>query len=130
MWLWTNVITTACGGVPNGTLSIMFTCCPNLMFLASPWMKINKFSNWTFCWGWAVQGWYLFYQFWASQNWPYLVHFTEFGQVSNILTSLGKTCRKKQIKPPPFDKNSRTMHTIWHRSFSVIQSAGIKNWFP
>ena len=27
-------------------------------------------------------------------------------------------------------KNSRTTHRIWHKSFSMIQSAGIKNWFP
>ena len=39
----------------NGTLSMMFTCCPNLMFVASPWLKIYRFSNWLFCWLWAVQ---------------------------------------------------------------------------
>ena len=27
-------------------------------------------------------------------------------------------------------KYSRTTHRIWHKSFSMIQSAGIKNWFP
>ena len=27
-------------------------------------------------------------------------------------------------------KNPRTMHKIWHKSFSMIQSAEIKNWFP
>ena len=35
---------TAWGGVPNGTLSMMFTCCPNLMFLASPWLEIQRFQ--------------------------------------------------------------------------------------
>ena len=45
--LWDNKITTAWGGVPNGTFSMMFTCCPNLMFLASLWLY--KFSNWSFC---------------------------------------------------------------------------------
>ena len=25
-------------------------------------------------------------------------------------------------------KNSGTMHRVWHKSFSMIQSAGIKNW--
>ena len=33
--------------------------------------------------------------------------FLHFGQVTVILVSLGKTCRKKQFKPTPFDKNSR-----------------------
>ena len=46
------------------------------------------------------------------------------------LLGLGKTYRKKQSKPSPFDKNSRTTHRIWHKLFSIIQSAGIKNWFP
>ena len=27
----------------------MFTCCPNLIFLVSPLLKIYRFSNWTFC---------------------------------------------------------------------------------
>ena len=41
---------------------------------------------------------------------------TFFGQATYILLSLGKTYHKK--------------HRIWHRSFSMIQSAGIKNWSP
>ena len=45
MWLWAIVITTAWGGVPNGTLSMMFTCCSNLMFLASPWLEIYSFQT-------------------------------------------------------------------------------------
>ena len=63
---------TAWGGVPNETLPMMFTCCPNLMFLASPWLEICRFSNWSFYWLWAVQSWYLFCWLLASQNWPYL----------------------------------------------------------
>ena len=47
--LWAHVVTTAWGEVPNGTLSMMFTCCPNLMFLASLWLEIYRFSNWSFC---------------------------------------------------------------------------------
>ena len=42
MWLWANDIIIAWGGEPNGTLSMMFTCCPNLMFLASPWLEIQR----------------------------------------------------------------------------------------
>ena len=65
-WLWANDITTI-WGVPNGTLSMMFTCCPNLMFLASLSLEIYRFSNWSFCWLWAVQSWHSFYQLWAHQ---------------------------------------------------------------
>ena len=57
-WLWANVVTTARGGVPNGILSMIFTCCLNLMFLASLWLKIYRFWNWLFCWLWAVHSWY------------------------------------------------------------------------
>ena len=90
MWLWANVITTTWGGVPNGSLSMMFTCCPNLMFLASLWLEIYRFSNWLFCWLWAVQSWYLFCYLWASQNWPYLFPFTDFELVTAILLGLGE----------------------------------------
>ena len=34
IWLWGGDITTAWGGVPYGTLSVILTCCPNFMFLA------------------------------------------------------------------------------------------------
>ena len=44
MWLWANDITTAWRGLPNGTLSMMFTCCPNLMLLASLWLEIYRFQ--------------------------------------------------------------------------------------
>ena len=49
---------------------------------------------------------------------------------SVILLSSGKTCLENRFKPSLFDKNSRTRRIRpWHKSFSVIQSAGIKNWF-
>ena len=47
-WLWANDITTSWGEVPNGTLSVIFSHCPNLMSLASPWLKIYRLSNWSF----------------------------------------------------------------------------------
>ena len=65
MWLWANDITTI-WGVPNGTLSMMFTCCPNLMFLASPWLEIYRFSNWSF---------------WYFEQFKVDIHFANFGQV-------------------------------------------------
>ena len=45
-WLRANGITTTWGGVPHGTLSMMFSCCPNLMFLASSWLdfQISHFA--------------------------------------------------------------------------------------
>ena len=55
---------------------------------------------------------------------------TVFGQVTVFSLSLGKLCCEKQPKPSRFDKNSRTMHGICHKLFSMIQSAGIKNRFP
>ena len=115
--LMSHVITAAWGGVPNGTLSMMFTSCPNVMFVTSLWQKIYRFSNWLFCY---------FEQFRAD------IYFANFGQVrtdpifsllltldrSVILPSLGKLCWENQSKPSPFDKNSRIMHRIWHKLFS------------
>ena len=34
----------------------MFTSCPNLMFLASPWLEIYRFSKWSFCFYFANFG--------------------------------------------------------------------------
>ena len=102
----------------------------NLMFLASPWLEIFRFSNWLFCWLWAVQSWYLFCLLWASQNWPYLVLYTTLDRSLLFYWVRVRHTTKKQSKPSLLDKNSRTMHKIWHKSFSMIQSAIIKNWFP
>ena len=102
-------MTSWCRG-PNLTLWMRFTRCPNLMFLASPWLKIYRFSNWSFCLLWAVQSRLSFCWLLASQNYPtgsfkwlWACHsyFTEFGQ------ALG-----------------------FKKSFSIIQSAEIKNWNP
>ena len=41
-WLWGNDTSTSWSGVPNGTLWMRFTCCPNLMFLVSSWLERNK----------------------------------------------------------------------------------------
>ena len=43
MW-WGNDVTTPWGGVPNGTLWMMFTCCP-IFFLASPSLELNRFHT-------------------------------------------------------------------------------------
>ena len=110
-----------------------FTCCPNLMFLASTWLKINRFSNWSFCWLWSVQNWYSFGWLWTSQNWPCLFSFPHFGQVdrSQLFCSVwAKQAAKNNPNPCRLIKNSRTTHRIWHMSFSMIQSVGIKNLVP
>ena len=39
MWLWANEITIAWGRAPYRALAMMFTCCPNLMFLPSQWLE-------------------------------------------------------------------------------------------
>ena len=109
--IWGNDVTTSCVGVLNGTFWMRFTYCPNLMFLASPWLEIYRFSDWSFCWLWAVQNWVIFL-LWASQNWPYLFIFTDFRQITVFLLSLGKMLgHKKQFKPSPFDKKFNN-HTI------------------
>ena len=44
-WLWGNDAITSCGRVPNRDLWMRFTCCPNLMFLASPWLEVRVYSK-------------------------------------------------------------------------------------
>ena len=68
MWLWADDITTA-WGVPNGTLSMRFTCCPSLMFLAFPWLEIWRFQIGHFadCEGFKAD-----------------IHFANFGQVKTV----------------------------------------------
>ena len=101
-WLWGNDVTNFWDRVPNGTLWMRFTSCPSLIFLASPWLEIYRFSNWLYCWLWADHS--------------YLI---------SLSMMLG---HKKQSKPSPFDKNIQEQHRIWHKSFQMIQLAGIKNW--
>ena len=121
-WLWANYIITSWGGVHNENLSMMFTYCPK--FLASLWLEIYRFSNWSFCY---------FEQFKVDTN------FVNFGQVKidpkwSFLLTLDRSqlfywvWARHATKNNP--KNSRTTHKIWHKSFSMIQSVGIKNWFP
>ena len=131
MQLWGNGITTSLGRWLTWTLWMKFTWCPNLMFLLSPWLEIYKFSNWLFCWLWVVQSWWSFCLLWANQNWPY----------SFILVPLGRSqlfywvwAKHWEAKNNPnflcLTKSSGTMHKVWHKSFSMIQSTGIKNWVP
>ena len=73
------------------------------------------------------------------------IHFADIGQVTIDPThSLFLTLDRSQLfywvwvkqaaKNNPnrhcLIKNSRTTHRIWYKSFSMIQSAGIKNWGP
>ena len=39
----------------NWILWMRFTWCPNLMFLAFPWLERYRFSNWPFCCPWAIK---------------------------------------------------------------------------
>ena len=99
---------------PMEPLSMMFNYCPNLMFLASLWLEMYRFSNWSFCWLWAIQSWYPFWWLCAILNWLYLF--------------CSWVWARHSMKDDP--KISRTTHRIWHKSFSMIQSAGIKSYFP
>ena len=74
-WLWGNDVTTSWVGVPNRMLWMRFNCCPNLVFLASPWLELYRSSNWSFCWLRAVQNCY-FCWLWVSQRWLYSFLFT------------------------------------------------------
>ena len=70
--------------------------------------------------------------------------FSEFGRVkmdptrSVLLTlgwpviwlTLGKTLGHEKLPKSSLKKNSRTTGRMWHKSFSMIQSAGIQNWVP
>ena len=76
------------------------------MFLASPRLELYRFSShFADFEQFKVD---IFYKLWASQNSPYSVLFTPFGQVTVILLRFGKTYREKRFKPSLFDKNSRT----------------------
>ena len=59
-----------------------------------------------------------------------LAYFSDFGQVTIIFLSLDKPLGCKKQSKLPLTKNSGTTHRVWHKSFSKIQSAGIKNWVP
>ena len=54
LWLWANGIIFSWVSVPNGTLSVMFTCYPILMFLASPWLWVFRSENTLFKIFWHV----------------------------------------------------------------------------
>ena len=95
---------------------MMFTCCPDLIFLTSPCLEIYRFSNGSFCY---------FEQFKVT------VYFANFGQVK-IDPICSYLLTRHAINNPNLFlliKNSRARHRAWHKPFSVVQSGGIKNWF-
>ena len=105
-WLWGNGITTSLGWGLNWTLSMRFTWCPNLMFLASPWFEMYRLSNWSFSW---------FEQFKVDS------HSACFRQVKTDPTCLSTWLGAGQL-------SSENTHRIWRKLFVMIQSAGIKTW--
>ena len=128
MWLWGNNITIFWGGVPIETLWMRFTCFPNLMLLASPWLEIGKFSNWSFCWLWAIENWVILLSL-GKWKLNLFVYFYCFKQVTIIFLSLGKTLgRKKLSKPSLFDKKLK--NHAWHKSFSMISQQESGTGFP
>ena len=56
------------------------------------------------------------YHYWVSHS-----YFTDSEQDFRL---------QKTIQAHCLTKKSRTRHSIWYKSFSVIQSARVKNWFP
>ena len=91
----------------HGTLSMMFTCCPNLMFLASPWLEICRFSNYSYCY---------FEQFKADINLitsgkSELTLFVPFYWLwigNSYFTSLGMSCCEKQSKSSVVDQSQES----------------------
>ena len=63
----------------------------------------------------------------ASQNRPDLFIFTNF---HSYFTEFEQDIRLQKQFKHSLAKNSRTTHSIWHKSFSMIQSAGITNLVP
>ena len=121
MWLWANGITTAWGGVPNGTLSMIFTCCPNFVSSFSVTGDI-EISNWSFCY---------FEHFKAD------IYYVYFGQVKTVpICSFLLTVDRSQLLYSVWVRhttknNSNSLRLIKiQEPRSMIQSAGIKNWFP
>ena len=116
------------GWAPKWTLWIRFTCFPNLMFLAYPWLKIHRFSNSSFS---CLRAVFLIVilLLWKSQNWLYLLILTILGR-SIILLSLGKTLgRKKQSKPSVLQKKLKNhawdlAKVIFNDSISGNQELG------
>ena len=93
------------------------------MFLVSLWLEIYRFLNCSF---------YYFEQFKDD------IHFANFGHVkidpicSSLLLWTGQHYFTEfgQGMPQKMVQKIQEPHRIWHKSFSVIQLAGIKNWFP
>ena len=103
--------------------------CPNLMFLASPWLRYIQFQTGHFP---------NFEQFEIDSHSATLVksrlilcvYFNTLNK-SVILLSFSKMLDcEKQSKPPTLDKSSGTTHRVWYKAFSMIQSTKIKNWIP
>ena len=127
--VWANGITTTWGGVPNGTLSMMFIWCSNLMFLASPWLEI--------CIDFQTSDFADFEQLKVD------IYFANFGQVKtdpirSFLLALDRSqlfycvwvrhALKIDSNPLRWQKIKNHIR-LCHKSFSVIHSTGIKNWF-
>ena len=90
---------------------MVFTCCSNFMFYEQFKVDIH-FANFGQV---KIDPIHSLLLLWTGRS-----YFTEFGQEipQNNPNSLGLT------------KKSRTTHRIWHKSFSMIQSARTKNWLP
>ena len=113
----------------EGTLWIRFTCSPSLMvYLLRDWRldfqngHFAGFERFKFC--------SHFGDFWQVEIKQVTVIL--FGQVTVTFLSLGKTLGSKKTMQnlSIWQKIKNHMHRLWQKSFSVIQSAVIKNCFP
>ena len=123
MWLWANDITSSWDRVPSGTLPMMFTYYPNLMFLASLTRDIWTFKLVLFLTLSSSKLIFILLTLSNSKLTLFLL-FYWLWKGHRYSTKLGQDAMKNE------PKNSRTTHKIWHKLFLVIQLVGIKNWFP
>ena len=123
MLLWANDTSISWGGVSSGTFWMTFTCCPSVIFLASLWLEMIKIFKLVILLTLRSSKLTVILITLGKSNWPILFIFTNFGQVTVFLQTLGKTlCGKNNSNLLHLTKISRTKDRTWLKSFSVIQS--------
>ena len=114
---------TSWGGVPKGTLWMRFICCPNLMLLASLWLKLYRFSNFILL-TFSSSKLILMLLTLVKSKLTLLVSFSWLWTGHSYFTGLGQNRLQKTIQT----------HTVWWKiqesSIWSGTSAGIKNWVP
>ena len=127
-------VTTSWGSLPNGTFWMMVTCSPYLNVPTFWMVGYIDFQTGHF----PTSGRFVILLTWTSSQFAVifltismsrLTNLSYYGQAMVVLLSMGKTLgRKKQSEASLFDNKFKNHIWICHKSLSMIQSAGIKNW--